>query len=332
MPHNLAVNSRTGQVSMMFYGESPWHGFGNKLDHPATSAEAIRASGLDWEVVKQPLYVKTGQNYRKAEDKYMMIRADQLEKGPEFGIVSSDYTPLQNLEAFNFFDDIVGQGAAIFHTAGALGKGERVWILAKLPDSIRIIGDDVCDKYLLLSNSHDGRSSVQMKFTPIRVVCQNTLTMALNQGRTVRISHTGNIQARMRQARELLGFIHTRYDEIAQGFKAMTQIKMGKERLDQYYRIIFPDPRDPRDENALKRSVQNRVTAEWYYRNGKGNQEKGVIDTLWAAYNSVTEMADYYQWTLNSEQRLNNIWFGSGYLTKARAYSTAVDHLKPWAA
>ena len=143
-------------------------------------------------MVKQPLYVKTGQNYRKAEDKYMMMRADQLEKGPEFGIVSSDYTPLQNLEAFNFFDDIVGQGAAIFHTAGALGKGERVWILAKLPDSIRIIGDDVCDKYLLLSNSHDGRSSVQMKFTPIfAVVCQNTLTMALNQGRTVRISLYG---------------------------------------------------------------------------------------------------------------------------------------------
>jgi hypothetical protein len=108
---------------MMFYGDTPWHGLGKELDHPATSAEAIRASDLDWEVVKQPLYVKTDQGYRRVEDKFMMMRADQLESEPGFGIVSSNYTPMQNSEAFNFFDDIVGQGAAIYHTAGALGQG-----------------------------------------------------------------------------------------------------------------------------------------------------------------------------------------------------------------
>ena len=150
MPHNLMFDHRTGQADMMFVGATPWHGYGTKLDHPATSAEAIRSSGLDWEVAKQLLYVDTGQGYRRVEDKYMMMRADMLESGPYFGIVSSGYTPLQNLEAFNFFDDIVGQGAAIYHTAGALGQGECVWILAKLPDTIRVIGDDICDKYLVV--------------------------------------------------------------------------------------------------------------------------------------------------------------------------------------
>jgi phage/plasmid-like protein (TIGR03299 family) len=332
MPHNLSEKPRTGQMSMMFYRDTPWHGLGKELVHPATSAEAIRASGLDWEVAKQPLYVKTDQGQRRVEDKFMMMRADQLESGPCFGIVSSNYTPLQNLEAFNFFDDIVGQGAAIYHTAGALGQGERVWILAKLPDTIRVIGDDICDKYLLLSNGHDGQSSVQMKFTPIRVACQNTLILALNQGPTVRVSHTRNMQTRMRQAQGLLGIIKERYDEIAQVYRTMTKVKMDDKKLEQYYRIVFPDPRDPTNESALMRVAQNRETAEFYYRTGRGNQERGVPDTLWAAYNGVTEMVDYDQWSANSEQRLNNIWFGDGYLLKARAYSAAVENLNTWAA
>jgi hypothetical protein len=103
MTHNLSVNPRTGQVSMMFYGETPWHGLGRKLDNPANSAEAIRASGLDREVVKQLLYVKTQLGDRVVEDNFVMMRAGQLESSPCVGIVGSNYTPLQNLEAFRFF-------------------------------------------------------------------------------------------------------------------------------------------------------------------------------------------------------------------------------------
>lgn len=331
MPHNLSRNPITGQMSLMFYGETPWHGLGIQLDHPATSAEAINAAGLDWEVTKHPLYVRDGQGYHRVDDKFLMMRGDQLEWGHGFGIVSSGYTPLQNREAFSFFDDIVGQGAAVYHTAGALGQGERVWILAKLPDNIRVVGNDICDKYLLLSNSHDGQSSVQMKFTPIRVVCQNTLTMALSHGSAVRISHTRNIQDRMRRARELLGIISERYDEIAQEFTLMAKVKMDTEKLGQYYRLVFPDPRNSADENALEHVIYNRAAAESLFINGSGNQEKGVENTLWAAYNGVTEMVDYRKSFKNQEMRLNNIWFGEGYLLKARAYAVAVEMLKTWA-
>ncbi len=180
MSHNLMIQN--GEASMMYVGGVPWHGLGTALDKPATAEEAIQAARLDWQVKKLPLYASDGDNSLlrlPVPDKYAVARENSLDV---LGVVGSSYTPVQNREAFAFFDPIVGKQAAIYHTAGALGKGERVWILAKLPDSIRVVGDDITDKFLLLTNSHDGTSSLQVKFTPVRVVCQNTLSLAINQG------------------------------------------------------------------------------------------------------------------------------------------------------
>jgi phage/plasmid-like protein (TIGR03299 family) len=102
--------------------------------------------------------------------------------------------PLQNVEAFEFFDPILGEGAATYETAGALGKGERVWILARLSGDFNVAGGDVIRRYLLLSNSHDGTSSLQVKITPVRVVCNNTLTLALSQGGTLRVRHDRDVK------------------------------------------------------------------------------------------------------------------------------------------
>ena len=178
MSHNLLMQN--GQASMFYINEVPWHGLGTRLDKPATAHEAITAARLDWKVVKLPLFA--GSKRIPVTDRFAVVRrtGDLIQHtDPVLGVVSHEYTPLQNQQAFQFFDPIVGQNAAIYHTAGALGKGERVWILAQLPGHIRVAGDDITEKYLLLSNSHDGKSSVTIKFTPVRVVCQNTLTLAL---------------------------------------------------------------------------------------------------------------------------------------------------------
>lgn len=331
MAHEL--NFQNGQASMMYVGEAPWHGLGTKLNEPATAAEAIAAAGLDWRVSKQPLYAIAGHVVLPVANKFAIVREDLWGKQdcPIYGIVGSDYTPLQNHEAFAFFDPIVGEkNAAIYHTAGALGEGERVWIMAKLPSDMHVIGEDIANKYLLLSNSHDGNSSVQIKFTPIRVVCQNTLTMALSEGPTIRVPHTKDLQVRLKQAERALGLIHVRFDQLEDSFKAMVRVPMDSNKLREYLQVVFPDPRDSENERALKRVQDNRLLAECLFAEGQGNQLKGVTGTLWAAYNGVTELIDHRATAQPNDRRLDSVWFGAGYSTKARAYRVAADKTKTW--
>ena len=265
--------------------------------------------------------------------KYATVRADKWGEAdcPIFGIVSEQYTPLQNREAFRFFDPIVGEGAAIYHTAGALGRGERVWLLAKLPGYITVAADDITDKYLLLSNSHDGSSAVQIKFTPIRVVCQNTLTFALSDGLAFRVPHLGDLHERLDDAREMIGLIHERYGEIEVSFRRLASVHLDEDRLGEYLVKVFPNPVDPNDGKRLELARSHRMWAGHFYRDGKGNRLPGVEGTLWAAYNGVAEFIDHrsYQW-LTPNRRLRSVWFGRGASTKARAYRVAHEKAAVW--
>ena len=244
MSHNLMIQN--GEASMMYVGGVPWHGLGTVFDKPATAEEAIQAARLDWTVKKLPLYASDGENSLlrlPVPDKYAVARENSLDV---LGVVGSSYTPVQNREAFAFFDPIVGKQAAIYHTAGALGKGERVWILAKLPDSIRVVGDDITDKFLLLTNSHDGTSSLQVKFTPVRVVCQNTLTLAINNGqRGIKISHHTDIHQRLKAAEKMLGIVHHQFDELADTFREMVQVPMNGNRLETVSGVRVPGAQGP---------------------------------------------------------------------------------------
>lgn len=331
MAHEIATIG--GKPAMMYAGKVPWHGLGTALKSPATDAEAIRAASLDWEVVKHPLYFEHGKAMHPVHNRFGIIRDDLLKRAgppPVMGIVGAEYKPLQNREAFEWFDPIVGEGAAIYHTAGALGGGERVWILAKLPDVIRVVGDDIAHKYLLLSNSHDGSSSVQVKFTPVRVVCQNTLTMALNQGQGVRIPHTRNLKDRLVAARAALGIIHRRFEGITTDFKMMAGIQLNQDRLASYLSKVFPMPADPDDERGRSRVQQAREKSAHLFLEGVGNTRPPVLGTLWAAYNGVAEYVDYAMKYRDADRRLDAVWFGSGYLTKARAFRVAMENATEW--
>lgn len=330
MAHDLWIEAANGKAAMFYVDEVPWHGLGQRLANPATSAEAIKAANLDWRVSKQLLYVQQGVGHVPVQDRYAVMRPKQGEEQGDvvLGVVGKEYTPLQNSEAFKFFDHIVGKNAAIYHTAGALGQGERVWILVKLPGTIQVVGDDITDKYLLLANSHDGSSAVQVKFTPIRVVCNNTLTIALGQGDPIRIPHTKDVRKELKRAERTLGIINRRYNDISKVFKAMVAHKLNSERVDKYMALVFPTPHDQADEYGLKRALANRALAGMLFDQGAGNRMRGVEGTLWAAYNGVTELVDHRETKQTPDKRLNSIWFGDGYLAKVRAFRVAGEFLR----
>ena len=331
MPDNIATIA--GKPAMMYSGEVPWHKLGTPLNQPATAAEAIRAASLDWNVVKRPHFFEHGSVKQPVLNRFGVIRDDLLKQAgppPVLGIVGAEYKPLQNRDAFQWFDPIVGEGKAIYHTAGALGDGERVWILAKLPEDIQVVGDDIAKKFLLLSNSHDGSSSVQVKFTPIRVVCENTLTMALNQGRGIRVPHTRNLAERLAAARHALGIIEKRFDDITGDFRRIAAIQLNTDRLNLYVAKVFPTPANPDDERAMSRVLQSRKESIRLFTEGLGNSKPLVRGTLWAAYNGIAEYVDHAMNYRNAERRLDTIWFGSGYLAKARAFRIAMENAGAW--
>ena len=318
MPHNLNVTN--GGPSMMYVGQTPWHSLGTKLDKPATADEAIQAAHLDFTVEKYQL--KTTPNDLSVDSHFATVRTDTSEV---LGVVGSRYEPIQNRDAFTTFDALVGEGEAIYHTAGALGKGERIWILAKLPDYIRVNGNDLVEKYLLLVNSHDGSSTVRVKLTPIRVVCENTLSLALSGAeQEVHIRHTLNAKEKLKEAHEILGLTNKLYAQLDAIFNRMNETMVRGKTLTDYVEAVFPNRLESQD-NSWMTKVRYKIVE--LAETGQGSEmAKG---TLWGAYNAVTEYVDHYRGTkADDDQRLKSMWFGSGERIKKNAFRSAVNILE----
>ena len=317
----------------MYFGDAPWHGLGTKVDRPATAEEAIKAAGLDWETVKVQVVAKHERGETLVPDPFAMMRSDRMVGADAaiLGMVGSMYEPIQNRDAFRFFDPIVGEGAAVYHTAGSLGLGERIWILAKLPGEIKVTDQDITEKYLLLFNSHDGSGAAQIKFTPIRVVCQNTLSMALKGESLIKVAHTRGATARMDEVHKAISFINTTYKGIEEKIQQLARIEMDEKRLGEYIDKVFPLD-GVKDQKKRSKIEQQRASSVLLYAKGKGNEAKGVQATLWAAYNGITEFADHRMvaGTRSQSSRVERLWFGDAARLKATAFEAAVELSQTW--
>jgi phage/plasmid-like protein (TIGR03299 family) len=298
----------------MFSNGKAWHDVGVRVDQEQTAESAITLAKLDYEIKKVPLQTIDGIS---AEGFYGTLNTAN---NKVLGIVSDRYKIVQNKDAFGFFDEVVKTKEAIYHSAGALGNGERIWILAKLPTNMLIFKDDVVEKYLLLTNCHDGKGSLLMYFTPIRVVCQNTLIASFKDaGEGIAIRHMGDMKSKTEEARKALGLALDFYTEFEVNAKAMLNVKLTQDRAFEYFDKVL---NIKKDDEISTQSTNIRDTVRSLYRNGKGNSVDGVKDTLWAGYNAVTEFTDHYKTTRGD--KVNSILFGSGAQLKKRAYSEAM--------
>lgn len=327
MSHALNINN--GKASMAYFGEEPWHKLGQKVDHAMTAAEAISAAGLDYEVEKRPIFVNNKidgkDQFVPVNDQFAVVRKDTNDT---FAVVGRVYRPLQNKEAFSFFDSIVGTKEAMYHTAGALFKGQKIWLLAKLPGTIEVAKNDTVEKYLLLYNTHDGTSTVQIMFTPIRVVCYNTLSSALGEAgdsKRVKLRHTINIASNLNDVRDQLGIATSYYKMFEEMSKHLVSKSVNSSTVEALLESLNLGKLKA-DESTRTANIRDQIIN--LYENGKGNNLPGVRGTAWALWNGVTEFADHYK-TIRAKgeddnsSRVSSILFGSG----ADMKQTALDNL-----
>ena len=228
-------------VETMFYvREKPWHGLGTLVAEAPASADALICAGLDWRVEQKDVY--TGDGSLIPGYKVNLRSSDNA----ALGIVSDRYKVVQNEDAFQFTDDLLGEGVT-YETAGALQGGKKVWILAKMPQRYFIAGDEITP-YLVVMNAHDGSSGIKVAMTPIRVVCQNTLNLALSRAKRIwTTKHTENVLSRVHEARETLQLAEAYMGELGRGIDALSQIRLTDKKVMEFMQEFFPVTEDMPD-------------------------------------------------------------------------------------
>ena len=337
MAHNLNYNERTGKYSFFSVQQKAWHNLGQVVEQYPTSAEAIKYAGLDFEVIKSPLYthgkgvnisndgeINEGGNIL-LPDNFATMRTDT---NTVFGVVGKDYQIVQNTDAFTFLDAIVGGGDGIlYETAGALGNGERVFITAKLPGYIRVgNGDDVTEKYIFLVTSHDGTGSITTAFTPVRIVCQNTLNAALiNMSNVVRIRHTSGAKQRLENAHKVMGLANQLSTQLEGIFNQWTKVRICDEDVKKLIQLALCPNKETLDalkkgaDDELSTVFKNTVEDAFSYGMMADTQQMNTTKgTVFGAYNAVT---GYYQNVRNykdDEAKLQSILMGGTAQAKAQ--------------
>jgi phage/plasmid-like protein (TIGR03299 family) len=315
MAHLLEVVN--GKASMFFVGDLPWHGLGQELHGRPTVREAITASGLDWEVELVPLV--TGDAHEPAPARAVRRTNDRR----LLGVVGPAYHALQNRDAFGFFQPFLDAGLAALHTGGSLCDGKKVWLLAEINrDPIEIGPDDRIGKFVLLSNAHDGTASVRVGFTPIRVVCANTLALAHADragSKLIRVRHTRRLADNLEALREVLDLADQEFTATAEQYRRLRERGINQNDLARYVRQVFGI------KSKQLNGQQRRILESCFrlFEEGRGAELPGVRGTLWGAYNAVTEYLAYERGK-SQDTRLASVWFGDSARTNQRALEVAL--------
>lgn len=327
MGHNLNFNKDTGEYSFFSVQQKAWHGLGQIVSDYPTSAAAIKYAGLDYEIAKAPNTHKLPSgNSLQSNSSFFTYRTDN--EAVLGAAVGKDYHIIQNREAFAFFDAIVGSGDGIlYETAGALGQGERIFITAKLPGYIRVgNGDDITEKYIFLTTAHDGSGSITAAFTPIRVVCQNTLNAALKgMSNVVRIKHTAGAKQRLEDAHKVMGLADTMSTQLEGIFNNWATVNVSDNQVRKLIELALCPNKETFDllkkgaQDELSTLFKNMVNDAFAYAMMNDTQKMDTTKgTLFGAYNAVTGYYQNVRSYKDGEAKLQSLVLGGRAQTKAQ--------------
>lgn len=303
---------------------------------PKTAAEAMTAAGLDWNVEMRPIYTPTTEFLQMNAEERRAIPNDK--RGVELpdhravvrakdskvlGVVGKKYHPLQNSEAFGFMDPFLADGSVTFETAGSLTGGRIVWVLGRLKESIEVVPGDTVRQYVLITNSHDGSRLVTARFTPIRVVCWNTLSAAAPakeskkdaaKDNAIKVRHTATVSERVTEAGLTLKTVYDASAATAELFAKLAEKKVTTLSALEILKELVPDNADAKS-NTRTKNIRADITTLMAV--GKGAAIPGVKGTAWGLYNAITEYVDHPKkdgaWSRDkAESKLNSQWFGTG--------------------
>lgn len=329
----LFVNSKLNQE---------WHGLGTVVSEaPKTTAEAMQLAGMDWTVEESPVITYGDRDSAPAlVDGWKVLRRSDTRN--TLHVCRESWTPLQNSEAFSWFDPIIADGDAEISAAVSLQEGKRIAITAKIKGGIEdVVKDDPIEAFLLLFNSHNGTLCLGMKFTNVRVVCANTLAQALQgekvregkedltwNGKIAKIRHTKSIHGSMDAVRDAIDIQKRAFRYSIEEYRAMSRIDLSVGAFDRYLASVFSKQLDGDRKVTDLRQYEQLVRN---FEGGIGTDIKGVGGTLWGAYNSVTEWTSHQRTASDDDQnldnvrdRLNSLWFGSASQVNESAHKVAL--------
>ncbi len=305
--------------NMFSVSETPWHGLGEILDAPPTIEEGIKLAGLDWDVSLLPLVTKTGIDApanavcRQVGDQTKVL-----------GVVGPRYQPLQNRDAFSWFNPFIETGEVALETAGSLDEGKRIWVMAKINrDPSEIVKGDEVLKYLMLSNSHDGTLAIRVGYTPIRIVCANTLAMAhgSNASKLVRVRHTKSSKMALEKLHEVMNNIDAEFEATADQFRFLASRMFNQADVRKYVKAVLGNEKVAEEDlsTRTKNTINNIVDLIDH------EYQKTAPNSWWSAYNSVNQYLNYDA-SRNANNRMGSLWFGANGKTNDRALELALEY------
>lgn len=307
--------------SMFSVRQTPWHGLGEILtDHPTIETAIVKA-GLNWTVETEPLFATDKRGGYEDVSKFGKV-VRRSDTGKVIDIVGPSYTPLQNSQSFDWFRPFLESGECFLTTAGSLHHGRIIWVMAEINRGTMVIdkGDEV-RKFILLSNSHDGSKAVRIGFTPVRVVCANTLGMAHRdkESKLLRVKHTSKVVSTLSQIRETVDMIDSQFNATAEQYRRLAKCKINKNDLRNYVTVLLasnPEQPTTREQTVIDDAISRALT-------GRGQNPDNL--TVWAAYNGITEFLSYATKHRSTDARFDSLWFGDNKTLLDNAFTEALN-------